>query len=85
MEYQGIDDWWYAFLSRHPNLSVRKPQAMQLSRAKAANNETIDYWFLNILQPMLDKTGLKAYPNRIFNADETSFSLCGRPQRVVTQ
>ena len=79
------DDWWYAFLSRHPNLSVRKPQALQLSRAKAANNETIDYWFLNILQPMLDKTGLKAYPNRIFNADETSFSLCGRPQKVVTQ
>ena len=79
------DDWWYAFLSRHPNLSVRKPQALQISRAKASNNETIDYWFYNILQPMLDKTGLKAHPNRIFNVDETSFSLCGRPQKVVTQ
>ena len=33
---------------------------------------------------MLDKTGLKAYPNRIFNANETSFLLCGRPQMVVT-
>ena len=34
-----------------------------LSRAKASNNETITitYQFFNILQPMLDKAGLKAY------------------------
>ena len=24
-------------------------------------------------------------PDRIFNADETSFSLCGRPQKVITK
>ena len=33
---------------------------------------------------MLNKTGLKNHPERIYNADETSFCLSGRPQNVIS-
>ena len=30
------DDWWYKFMKLHPEISIRKPQALQLCRAKAS-------------------------------------------------
>ena len=33
----------------------------------------------------MTKTGLKDCPSRIFNADETSFALCGRPTKVLAK
>ena len=79
------DDWWRGFLKRNSQLSLRKPQALQIARAQSSTQEVIDHWFNNILKPMMEKTGVTDHPERIFNADETSFSLCGRPQRVVTK
>ena len=64
---------------------MRKPQSLQLARARNANIETVDHWFNNILKPLIDKTGLLNHPERIFNADETSFCLRGRPQKVVAK
>ena len=64
---------------------MSKPQALQICRAKAANPEIIDHWFFTILKPMLEKFNLMNAPHRIYNADETSFSLCGRPQRVIAK
>ena len=61
------DDWWYNFMKRHPEISIRKPQALQLCRAKASSPEIIDRSFFNILEPLLIKTGLKDCPSRIFN------------------
>ena len=78
-------EWWRAFIKRHPNLSLRKPQSLQLARARATCPEVIDHWFFQVLEPMLDKTGLKNHPERIYNADETSFCLSGRPQKVISQ
>ena len=79
------DDWWNGFMKRHPQLSLRKAQALQICRAKASTPEIINHWFMNVLKPILDKTGLGDHPNRIFNADETSFSLCGRPQKIIAK
>ena len=79
------NDWWRSFLKRNPSISMRKPQSLQLARARNANIETVDHWFNNILKPLIDKTGLLNHPERIFNADETSFCLCGRPQKVVAK
>ena len=79
------DDWWNGFMKRHPQLSLRKAQALQICRAKASTPEIINHWFMNVLKPILDKTGLADHPNRIFNANETSFSLCGRPQKIIAK
>ena len=70
--------WWTGFLKRHPMLSVRKPQALQISRVRAAQPEVINHWFFAVLKPLLQKLDLLDCPQRIFNADETSFNLCGR-------
>lgn len=77
-------EWWRGFLRRHPELSLRKPQALQISRAKAATPQIIDQWF-SVLEPLINRLGLRNHPERIFNSDETSFCLCGRPQRVLAK
>lgn len=77
------EDWWKGFLRRNPSISFSKPQALQICRAKAVTAKIINHWFMNVLKPILDRAELYCHPERIFNADETSFSLCGRPQRVV--
>ena len=77
--------WWNGFLKRNPEVSMRRPQSLQISRARATTPEIIDHWFYNVLKPLLEKTGTINHPERIYNADETSFNLCGRPQRVVSK
>ena len=77
-------EWWRGFLRRHPELSLRKPQALQISRAKAATPQVIDQWF-SVLEPLINRLGLTNHPERIFNSDETSFCLSGRPQRVLAK
>ena len=79
------EEWWRGFIKRHPQLALRKPQSLQLSRAKAACPEIIDHWFFKILEPLLQKTGLINHPDQIYNADETSFCLTGRPQKVIAR
>ena len=77
--------WWRNFIKRNPQLSLRKPQSLQIARAKNTDAGTIDHWFHNVLQPLLEKNGLLNHPERIFNADETSFCLCGHPQKVLAR
>ena len=33
-------DWWYAFLRRHPEVSLRTPQALQACRAASCLHST---------------------------------------------
>ena len=77
--------WWSGFLKRNPQIAMRKPQSLQIARAKAGSPDVIDHWFFSILKPLLEKTGLEDHPERIFNADETSFCLCGRPQKIIAR
>ena len=32
-------DWWYGFLRRHPQISLRSPEQLQLSRASACSRD----------------------------------------------
>ena len=79
------EDWWLGFLRRNPQLSLRKPQSLQIARAVSSTSDVVSHWFTSVLKPLLDKHNLHLHPDRIYNADETSFSLCGRPCRVVTK
>ena len=37
-------DWWYAFLKRHPEISLRTPQALESCRAKSCTPAGIAKW-----------------------------------------
>ena len=37
-------DWWYGFLRRHPNLTMRSPEQLQVSRASACSKQRLDKW-----------------------------------------
>ena len=51
------DDWWVGFLRRHPDLVRRKPQQLQMVRAKAAMVEVVNHWFIECLKPTLEQLG----------------------------
>ena len=64
---------------------MRKPQSLQIARAKGTRAEVVNHWFKEVLTPLLKKYGLENNPDRVFNADETSFCLSGCPTKVVAR
>ena len=78
-------DWWKYFMKWHPELSMRKPQALQMIRARSAMPEIINHWFNDVLKPTLDRLGLAEKPHCIYNVDESGFPLSGRPAQIICQ
>ena len=77
-------DWWYGFLQRHPEVSMRMPhaQALQMCRASACTPEALDRWFTGYEQ-FLMKYDLLDEPSRIWNCDESGFSMCPKTGKVL--
>jgi hypothetical protein len=75
-------DWYYSFLSRHSELSLRRPEKLAHSRAIMGNNTIVDNFF-EVLQQTLTSANLLDKPNFIYNCDETGVSLDFRHQMVV--
>ena len=75
-------DWWYGFLRRHPQLSMRQPQGLQEARAACCTPAVLDKWFVDFEQFLL-KYDLHDKPYRIWNCDESGFSLCPKSGKVV--
>ena len=46
-------DWWYAFLRRHPEISLCTPQALEACRAKACTPRAINSWYMDFEQFLL--------------------------------
>ena len=44
---QPLKDWWYAFLQRHPEVSLQTPQALQIYTYKttACTPKVMDKWY----------------------------------------
>ena len=79
------EGWWSGFMRRHPELSQRKPQQLQMVRAKASCEEVITHWFGVCLGPVLEKLQLVGKPECIFNVDESGFPLSWTPRSVLTK
>lgn len=64
--------WLKSFLSRHPELSFRTPEATTALRARGFTKEKVSQFF-NLLNPELEKVNHD--PTRIFNVDETGVTV----------
>lgn len=64
----GID-WLAGFRKRHPQLSLRTPEATSAARAQGFNRVAVEKFF-DLLQAILQKRNIPA--SRRYNVDETS-------------
>jgi hypothetical protein len=62
-------DWFLSFMKRHP-LSLRKPEAMSVSRAEGLNREDVNDFFSKLALVMNGAVVLDK-PNLIYDVDET--------------
>ncbi|XP_072384743.1 uncharacterized protein [Diabrotica undecimpunctata] len=65
-------DWVKRFLNRHPNLSLRKPEATSSARAMRFNKVAVKQFF-DLLSNILDTHQLTG--DRIYNCDETGLTV----------
>ncbi|KAK7095599.1 hypothetical protein V1264_004989 [Littorina saxatilis] len=76
------EDWVLAFRKRHPEISIRIPEAVSLARMMAFNRNNVDEFFKK-LQHLYEKHTLT--PDRIFNTDETALMTSLKPTKVLAQ
>lgn len=73
-------DWFKGFMGRHPQLSLRSPEATSLGRATSFNKKNVDD-FLGNLKSLYEK--YKLTPDSVYNCDETGVSTVNTPPRVI--
>ena len=74
--------WWNSFVKRHPEVGLRTPATLSISRARASSRDVIDSYF-NVLEEILKGAGLTDSPSLIFNMDETGFPLDPKPAKTI--
>ena len=78
------EDWLYGFMKRHPDLSIRKPEACSLSRSTSFNKYNIDNFFAK-LREVYSRYECFANGSRVYNLDETTTSTVQKPQKVIAK
>lgn len=76
--------WYSGFLKRNPEISVRAAESINKARSRITE-EHIRQWFRE-LESFLSESGqsdILNHPERIFNADESCFSLCPKTGKVL--
>lgn len=78
--------WMKKFLQRHPNLSIRKPEALSIQRALGYNSSKVRI-FEEVLKKELFNTdgSCRIIPENIYNVDETGVSVNHKPQKILAQ
>jgi hypothetical protein len=80
------EDWMVTFMINHPELSLRKPEPTSLARASGFNKEKVGRFFDCYESLLFSNTGGTIIPPcRIFNADESGFTVCHTPGKIVAE
>ena len=74
-------DFVAGFLTRHSNVSLRKPEAISLNRVYGLNKVSVDKYFENLAK-VLDTYNLE---QKIFNLDESRLLCVHKPNKVSAQ
>lgn len=75
--------WYYNFIKRHNNLSLRQPESTSLNRAKGFNKQRV-YEYFDLLEALCDKHHLDA--TSVYNMDESGFSTVAKKcQKVLAK
>lgn len=81
-EKMATRDWYYGFMSRHPELKLKTPEGISIARATAFNRVSVDCFFTAYTEAM-EKYCVS--PDRIYNLDETCLSTVLKPVKVVCE
>lgn len=76
-------NWFTSFRKRHSQLSLRKMDNLERSRAEALNPEVVRSYF-ELLDKVLTDNGIKNSPRQIYNTDETFIPLNESKEKAVT-
>ena len=68
------DKWWRGFKSRHPEISLRRPDQLDRGRAAMGNINGLKDYFQS-LKNTLESNQLTDKPERIYNCEEAGLSL----------
>lgn len=73
-------DWLAGFLQRHPDLSMRKPEATSINRILGFNKTEVTLFFNNLERLM---TQHNFEPHRIYNVDETGITTVQETEKII--
>jgi len=78
--------WLQGFLSRHPELSVRQAEAVSMPRAIGFNKQKVEKFYSVLKGVLFSDTGERLVPPcNIFNVDESGYTICQRPTKIVAK
>ena len=78
------EHWWTNFKSRHPEITLRRCDMLERTRAEALNQVTVNEYF-TLLSKTLDDSGLKNKPRQLYKCDETFLPLNCIKEKAVTR
>ena len=76
------EDWLRGFLIRHPDISLRKPQATSIHRAISFNKQLVKQFF-DIYKGLLEKYNFES--RQVWNMDETGVTTVQSPSKVLAK
>lgn len=73
--------WWRGFMERHPDLKLKTPEKLEMSRAIACSEEKLRAWF-RAYETMI-KENKVIFSSLVYNCDESGFALQTRSGKVL--